>query len=196
MTTSLDKNALDQLFLEARTYNEFLDTPISQDTMKELYDLFKWGPTSMNTQPARFVFLSSPESRERLLPALAPGNAEKTRNAPLTVIVAFDSEFYENLPTQFSAYDAKPMFENNHDLASATAFRNSSLQGAYVMLAARALGLSVGAMSGFDPAAVNAEFFADGRFKTNFIINLGYGKPEGFHPRGPRLGFDEVADIL
>jgi nitroreductase len=194
--TSLDKNALDQLFLEARSYNEFLDTPISEDTIKELYDVFKWGPTSMNTQPARFVFLNSPESKEKLLPALAPGNVEKTRNAPLTLIVAFDTKFYNNLPTQFKAYDAKPMFESNQALTDSTAFRNSSLQGAYVMMAARALGLSVGAMSGFNPVAVDEAFFADGEYKTNFIINLGYGKPEGYHPRGPRLAFDDVAEIL
>ncbi|WP_394182977.1 malonic semialdehyde reductase [Marinomonas posidonica] len=196
MSTSLDKNALDQLFLEARTYNEFLDTPVHEETIKALYDLCKWGPTSMNAQPARFVFLNSTESKERLLPALAPGNVDKTRAAPLTLIVASDSEFYNHLPTQFPVVDAKPMFENDAALSESTAFRNSSLQGAYVILAARALGLSAGPMSGFNPAAVDAEFFADGRFKTNFIINLGYGKPEGYHPRGPRLDFEEVAKIL
>ncbi|KZN13084.1 malonic semialdehyde reductase [Marinomonas sp. TW1] len=196
MSTPLDKNALDQLFLEARTYNEFLDTPVNEETIKALYDLCKWGPTSMNTQPARFVFLNSTEGKERLLPALAPGNVEKTRGAPLTLIVASDSEFYQHLPTQFPVMDAKPMFENDAALSESTAFRNSSLQGAYVILAARALGLAAGPMSGFNPAAVDAEFFADGRFKTNFIINLGYGKPEGYHPRGPRLDFEEAAKIL
>ncbi len=196
MKTTLDKASLDQLFLAARSYNQFTDQAVSDATIRELYDLLKWGPTSMNTQPARYVFVRSAEAREKLLPALAPGNVEKTRKAPLTVIVASDAEFFEHLPSQFKAYDAKPLFVDNAALAEATAFRNSALQGAYLILAARALGLDCGAMSGFDPAKVNAEFFPEGRWKANFIVNLGYGAEGGYHPRGPRLEFDQVARIL
>ena len=150
----------------------------------------------MNCQPARFLFLRSSEAKTRLMPALAPGNVEKTKNAPITVIVASDTRFFEHLPSQFKAYDAKPIFEANADLAVATAFRNSSLQGAYLIIAARLLGLDVGAMSGFDVAKVNSEFFPDGRYQANFLINLGYGDPAGNHPQGPRLPFEAVAQLL
>ena len=150
----------------------------------------------MNSQPGRYVFLRSQESRQRLIPALARGNQAKTLAAPLTVIVAQDSRFFDHLPTQFSAYDAKPIFESNSVLAESTAFRNSSLQGAYLMIAARLLGLDCGPMSGFDPAKVNAEFFPDGQWKVNFLINLGYGDASGNYPRGPRLPFETVAQVL
>lgn len=138
----------------------------------------------------------SKEAKDRLEPTLSEGNREKTRLAPVTVIVATDTRFYENLPTQFPAYDAKPIFEANADMARDTAARNSTLQGAYLLLAARALGLDAGPMSGFDPAAVNAEFFPDGRFQANFLINLGYADHSKVYPRGPRLGFEEVATVL
>ncbi len=196
MKPALNQNALDQLFFQAHSYNQFTDQAVSEETIEQLYDLLKWGPTSMNTQPARYLFLRTPEAREQLLPALMDSNAEKTRQAPLTVIIASDTEFYEHLPTQFKAYDAAPMFRENNALAEATAFRNSSLQGAYLMLAARALGLDAGAMSGFDPEAVNKTFFPDGQWKVNFIVNLGYGAEGGHHPRGDRLSFEQAAQIL
>lgn len=197
MKPVLDPTVLDQLFREAHTFNKFSDQPVSEQTVRELYELLKWGPTSMNAQPGRYVFLSSPAARERLIPAMIAANAEKTRKAPLTVIVAMDSQFYDHLPTQFKAYDARPIFADNQPLAEATAFRNSSLQGAYLMLAARALGLDCGPMSGFDPAKVDAEFFLDGRWKSNFIVNMGYGLEAGGHyPRGPRLSFEEAVQVL
>jgi len=197
MKPVLEAAALDQLFCQAHTFNKFGDQPVSEQTIRELYELVKWGPTSMNAQPGRYVFLKSPAARERLIPAMIAANAEKTRKAPLTVIVAMDSQFYDLLPSQFKAYDARPIFADNPPLAEATAFRNSSLQGAYLMLAARALGLDCGPMSGFDPAKVDAEFFPEGRWKSNFIVNMGYGLEAGGHyPRGPRLGFEEAAQVL
>ena len=197
MKPSLDLSALDQLFRQAHTFNKFTDQPVAEEAIRELYELLKWGPTSMNAQPGRYVFLKPGAARERLIPAMIAANAEKTRKAPLTVIVAMDTQFFDHLPTQFKAYDARPMFAGNAPLSEATAFRNSSLQGAYLMLAARSLGLDCGPMSGFDPAKVDAEFFPDGRWKSNFIINMGYGLETGGHyPRGSRLGFDEVALLL
>jgi 3-hydroxypropanoate dehydrogenase len=197
MKSALDQTALDQLFPGAHTFNKFTEQPVSEQTVRDLYDLLKWGPTSMNAQPGRYVFVHSAAARERLIPAMIAANAEKTRKAPLTVIVAMDTRFYDHLPTQFKAYDARPIFADNPPLAEATAFRNSSLQGAYLMLAARALGLDCGPMSGFDAAKVDAEFFPDGRWKSNFIINLGYGLEAGGHyPRGPRLGFAEAVQLL
>ena len=197
MKSALDQTALDQIFREAHTFNKFTDQAVSEQTIRGLYELLKWGPTSMNAQPGRYLFVHSAAARERLVPAMIAANAEKTRQAPLTVIVAMDTQFHDHLPTQFKAYDARPMFAGNAPLVEATAFRNSSLQGAYLMLAARALGLDCGAMSGFDAARVDAEFFPDGRWKSNFIVNLGYGLEAGGHyPRGPRLVFDEVARIV
>jgi 3-hydroxypropanoate dehydrogenase len=195
-TSAVSQDALDRAFLSARTFNAFSDQPVPDDTLRRLYDVMQWGPTSMNTQPARFVFLRTPEARERLVPALSAGNVEKTRKAPVTVIVAHDTRFFDHLPTQFKAYDAKPMFEANDALAESTAVRNSSLQGAYLIVAARLLGLDAGAMSGFDAAKINAEFFPDGAWKVNFLVNLGYGDTTGNYPRGPRLGFEEVARLL
>lgn len=187
---------LAQAFTAARSFNRFTDRPVSPETLRQIYDLAKWGPTSMNCQPARFVFLASPESRARLLPALAPGNVDKTRAAPVTVIVAQDSAFFDHLPEQFPAYDARPLFADNGGLAQSTAFRNSTLQGAYFILAARLLGLDCGPMSGFDAAKVNAEFFPEGRWQANFLINLGYGDAAGNYPRGPRLDFDNATRLL
>jgi nitroreductase len=196
MSTPAATSALDLAFAQARTFNKFTTQAVSDDTLRQLYDLAKWGPTSMNTQPGRFIFVRSPAAKARLAPALAAGNLDKSMAAPVTVIVAQDTQFYEHLPEQFPAMNAKPMFEGNAALSQATATRNSTLQGAYLIVAARLLGLDCGPMSGFDAAKVDAEFFADGRFKANFLINLGYGDASGNHPRGPRLGFDVATHIL
>lgn len=185
-----------QAFTAARTFNRFTAQPVSDATLHQLYDLMKWGPTSMNCQPARLVFLRSPEAKARLAPALAPSNLKKTLAAPVTVIVALDTRFYDQLPTQFPAYDARPTFAGDPELATSTAFRNGTLQGAYLIIAARLLGLDCGPMSGFDNAKVNQEFFPDGQWQANFLVNLGYGDPAGNHPRGPRLDFDTAAQVL
>ena len=191
----LDERALDQAFRNARTFNKFRREPVSEDTLRALYDLMKWAPTSMNCQPARFVFLRSAEAKERLRPALSAGNVAKTMVAPAVVIVAVDSRFFEHLPEQFPSYAARPLFEANPQLAQATAQRNGTLQGAYFIVAARMLGLDCGPMSGFDADKVNTEFFPDGRVRANFLINIGYGDPSGNYPRGPRLAFDEATQI-
>ena len=192
----LDDQTLDQVFRSARTFNKFRSEPVGDETLHALHDLLKWGPTSMNSQPGRFVFLRSAQAKERLRPALSAGNLAKTMAAPVVVIVATDSRFYDHLPEQFPSYAAKPLFEGNPQLAQATAQRNGTLQGAYLIVAARMLGLDCGPMSGFDADKVDAEFFADGRFKTNFLVNLGYGDPSGNHPRAPRLAFNDAAQIL
>jgi 3-hydroxypropanoate dehydrogenase len=196
MDFPLPAQAYDLTFRTARSFNRFTDKPVSTETIHALHDLLKWGPTSMNSQAGRFLFLQSKESRERLRPALAAGNLEKTMAAPLTVLVATDSRFFEHLATQFPAYDARPMYEANPALADKVGLRDGTLQGAYLIIAARMLGLDCGPMGGFDADKVNAEFFADGRYRANFLINIGYGDAAGNHPRGPRLGFDEVAQIL
>ena len=192
---SLDPSALAQLFSAARTHNGFAPEPIPEATLQQLYELMKWGPTSMNCQPARLVFVTSPEAKAKLKPALAPGTVEKTMAAPVTVIIAQDKRFYEYLPEQFPAYDARPMFESKPELAASTAFRNSTLQGAYLILAARALGLDCGPMSGFDAATLDAAFFPEGRYTVNFLCNLGHGIPEKLYPRGPRLAFATACQI-
>jgi nitroreductase len=193
----LDQQALDRLFLQTRTANAFLDKPVPQALLREVYDLAKMGPTSMNTQPARFVFLVTPQEKDRLLGALAPLNVEKTRRAPVTVIVAADSRFFEHLPQVWHRPGAQEMFAGNPALASDTAIRNSSLGGAYFMMAARSVGLDCGPMSGFDPGKVNAEFFADGRCQVNFICNLGYGDfSQAQQPRNPRLLFEQACTVL
>ena len=195
MSDVLNDNALDQLFRTARTQNTFQDRPVEDAQLRALYDLLKWGPTSANMSPARFVFVKSPEAKERLRPALSEGNLAKTMAAPVTVIVAYDEDFHEKLPYLFPHTDAKAWFdgprENRHDAA----FRNGSLQGAYLILAARSLGLGAGPMSGFDNAKVDAAFFAGTTIKSNFLVNLGYGDSAGLFPRSPRLSFDEVARI-
>ncbi|MFN3449532.1 MAG: malonic semialdehyde reductase [Roseococcus sp.] len=196
MTEALSPAALDQLFRAARTQNKWLDKPVSDETIHALYDLLKWGPTSANSSPARFLFLRSPEAKAKLKEALSPGNIEKTMTAPVTVIVAHDPKFYELLPRLFPHADAKSWFAGNWSLADTTAFRNGTLQGAYLMLAARALGLDVGAMSGFDNMKVDELFLADTGWKSNFLVNLGHGDPAGLFPRSPRLEFDEAARIL
>jgi 3-hydroxypropanoate dehydrogenase len=193
---ALPEASLKQLFTEARTVNGFKNVPISDATLHALYDLLKWAPTAFNAQPARFVFVRSDAAKEELKSALSAGNVAQTLAASTTVIVAQDTRFYDHLPSQFPAYDAKPLFEGNAALAEATATRNSSLQGAYLIMAARSLGLDAGPQSGFNPDAVNQAFFPDGRYKVNFLVNLGVADPAGIRPRNARLAFDEVAQIL
>lgn len=186
-----------QLFNDARTHSHWQPRAIEPHLLQQLYELTKWGPTSMNAQPAHFVFVQSAEGKARLRSALATGNVDKTMNAPLTVIVAYDPKFYERLPTLFpSAAGARDIFANHSSHATETAFRNSSLQGAYLILAARTLGLDAGPMSGFDNAAVDAEFFSDSGYRSNFLINIGYGERANLHPRGPRLTFAEAVQII
>lgn len=193
---ALAPEALAQAFLAARTFNKFSDRAVDDATLRALYDLLKWGPTSLNCQPMRLVFVKSAAAKELLKPALSPNNADKTMAAPVTAIVAYDTRFHENIPTQFPALPAMgKMFADAPPLAQETAFRNGSMQGGYLIIAARMLGLDAGPMSGFDAVKVNAAFFADGRWKANFLVNLGYGDPAGNRPRGPRLGFDEVVRI-
>ena len=211
MANTVDDAVLDTLFREARTYSKWLPRPIADKTLHELWDVIKWAPTSANAEPARFAFLRSKESKERLRPALAPLNVEKTMTAPVTVIVGYDLRFYERLPKLFPQNpEMAKLFENNPEMVETTAKRNSSLQGAYLIMAARALGLDCGAMSGFDNAKVDEEFFAagkpcfgcdqeffpEGHVKTNFLCNLGYGDPGSLHPRLPRLAFNEACSLL
>jgi 3-hydroxypropanoate dehydrogenase len=192
----LDDLGLDLIFRAARTHNGWLDKPVSDTLIHQIYDLMKWAPTSANSSPARFVFVRSAAAKQRLLPAMAPGNLEKTRAAPVTVIIAHDTEFHEKLPKLFPQADARSWFAGNQPLIDTTAFRNGTLQGAYLILAARALGLDAGPMSGFDNAKVDQEFFPDGKTKSNFVVNLGYGDPAKLFPRNPRLPFEEAAQIL
>lgn len=191
----LDDQALDQLFRAARTQNKWQDRPVPDAKLHELYDLLKWGPTSANSSPARFVFVRTPEGKAKLKEALSAGNTEKTMTAPVTVIVCYDSYFYDKLGQLFPHADAKPWFTSSPEFAEKTAFRNGSLQGAYLMLAARAVGLDVGAMSGFDNAKVDELFLFGTGWKSNFLVNLGYGDPAGLFPRSPRLSFDEAARL-
>ena len=193
-TDALTPDALDQLFRTARTHNE-LGGEVSDDTLRQLYDLVKWGPTSANMGPARFVFVKSPEAKALLGPALDEGNLAKTMAAPVTVIVGFDEDFHEKLPYLFPHTDAKSWFDGPRDGRSVAAFRNGSLQGAYLILAARALGLDTGPMSGFNHAKVDEAFFKGTAIKSNFLVNLGHGQPETLFPRSPRLAFDEAARI-
>lgn len=192
----LNDQALDLLFREARTHNGWQDRPVSSELLHQIYDLMKWGPTSANSSPARFVFVKSPEAKQRLLPALAPGNMEKTMAAPVTAIVAHDLAFYERLPKLFPHADARSWFAGNQPLVETTAFRNGTLQGAYFILAARAVGLDTGPMSGFDNDKVDHEFFPDRSIRSNFLVNLGYGDKGTLFPRSPRLTFAEAAEIL
>jgi len=189
-------DTLNQLFRQARTHSAWLPKRVPVEVLREVYELARWGPTSANSTPARFVFLESEAAKARLLPALSPGNVEKTKAAPVTVIVAWDTEFYEKLPQLFPHADMRSHFVGNQRLIDETAFRNGSLQGGYFILAARALGLDCGPMSGFDAAKVNAEFFPDGKWKVNFLCNLGYGDRSKLFPRNPRLEFDEACRVL
>ena len=195
MTDVLPDAALDQLFRTARTYNGF-SGDISDDTLRQLYDLLKFAPTSANSSPARFVFVKSAEGKAKLGPALSEGNYEKTMSAPVIVIVAHDEDFHEKLPFLFPHTDAKSWFDGPRENREVPAFRNGSLQGAYLILAARALGLDAGPMSGFDNAKVDEAFFAGTAIKSNFIVNLSTGDPSTIFPRSPRLPFDEAARIV
>ena len=195
--TPLDETGLDLLFRAARTHNAWDETAISDATLAKLYELLKFGPTSANSSPARFVFVKSKEAKEKLRPLFMEGNREKTMAAPVCVIIGYDTKFYEHLPKLFPHnLDAKNWFAHSAALAEETAFRNSTLQGAYLMMAARALGLDCGPMSGFDKAGVDAAFFPGGRVKSNFICALGQGRSAGLFARSPRFSFDEVCQIV
>jgi 3-hydroxypropanoate dehydrogenase len=192
----LSQDALDTLFSKARTHSNWLDKPIPDELLHQIYDLMKYGPTSANTCPARIVFVKSKGAKEKLRPCLAPANVDKTMKAPATAIIAMDMAFYEKLPELFPHTDARSWFAGNTALIESTAFRNGSLQGGYFILAARAVGLDCGPMSGFDNAKLDAAFFAGTTWKSNFICNLGYGDASKLHPRNPRLIFDEACKIL
>ncbi len=207
----LRDEVLDQLFRHARTHKTWLDIPVSDETLHELYELLKYGPTSANGSPARFLFIRSPQAKERLRPVLSPGNVEKTMAAPVTVIIAYDLLFYEKLPRLYPySSSMRNLFVSNPQLVEETARRNSSLQGAYLIIAARSLGLDCGPMSGFDNARLDEEFFGAGRecegceqeffpaghVRSNFLCNLGYGDASTLPPRAPRLEFNEACTIL
>ncbi|MBV9735914.1 MAG: malonic semialdehyde reductase [Acidisphaera sp.] len=193
---TIDAGALDALFRNARTHNSWTEAPVEDDTLRELYALLCLGPTSANSSPARFIFVRTREGKERLRPALSAGNVEKTMRAPVTAIVAYDPKFYDQLPRLFAHVDAKSWFSANDALAEETAFRNGTLQGGYLILAARALGLDCGPMSGFDRAKVDEAFTAEYGWKSNFLVNIGHSDGAGLHPRGPRLDFDDACVLL
>lgn len=190
---TIDAAGLDLLFREARSHNKWRDMPVSDETLQELYDLLKFGPTSANCSPARFVFVRTKEGKDKLAPALSSGNLEKTMTAPVTAIIAYDPKFYEKLPKLFPHNpSAADWFTSNDSLAATTAFRNGTLQGAYLTMAARALGLDTGSMSGFDNAKVDAAFFASNGWRSNWLVNIGHGDPDGLFGRSPRLPFHEA----
>ena len=193
---ALDAAALDQLFLEARTHSRWLDAPVDPAILRRLYEMVRMAPTSANNQPMRLVFVASADAKARLKPALAPGNVEKTLRAPVTAIVAHDLRFYDELPRLMPHVDARSWFASQPpESIERAAFLGSAMQGAYLIIAARALGLDCGPIGGFDPAPVDAAFFPDGRWRSNFLVNLGYGNPEGLFPRNPRLTFEEACRI-
>ena len=194
----LDGKSIDKILREARTHNGFTDKPVTDAQLRELYELLKWGPTSSNSQPARFVFVRTREGKEKLRPALSSGNTAKTMEAPVTAIVAYDTQFHEHLPRIFphnltaSSWFTGP---GNEQVAFHTAFRNGTLQGAWLIIAARSMGLDVGAMSGFNNAKVDEAFFPDGRYKSNFLCNIGYGDHSKLFTRNPRLSFEEACSF-
>jgi len=193
----LSSEAQDRLFRQARTHNVWLNQPVSDHLLRQIYDLMKWGPTSANSSPARIVFLRTPEAKERLRPALMAANVDKTIQAPVTAILAYDLKFYEHVPRLFPNNPAmREKFSSSPELIQATAFRNGTLQGGYFVIAARALGLDCGPMSGFDNAKVDAEFFPSSSVKSNFLCNLGYGDHSKLFPRNPRLDFEEACQLL
>jgi 3-hydroxypropanoate dehydrogenase len=194
----LDKKALDTILREARTHNGWQNKPVTDAQLREIYEIMKWGPTSANSQPARIVFVRTKEGKEKLRPALSAGNTDKTMTAPVTAIVAYDTKFYEHLHKTFPHDKTAPYWfsgEGKEAVATATAFRNGSLQGAYLIIAVRAIGLDIGAMSGFDNAKVDEAFFPDGRLKSNFLCNIGYGDPSKLFNRSPRLTFEEACTL-
>ncbi|MFL9877405.1 malonic semialdehyde reductase [Herbaspirillum rhizosphaerae] len=197
MNDVISDQALDRLFRQARTQNGWLPTAVSDDELQQIYALMKLAPTSANCSPARILFLRSEEAKERLRPALNPGNVDKVMTAPVVAVVAYDTQFYDLLPQLFPHNPGmRDLFTSKPVLAEATAFRNSSLQGAYLMLAARSIGLDVGPMSGFDADKLNAIFFADGRYRVNFLCNLGHGDSSKLFPRSPRLSFEQACQLL
>ena len=195
----LDAAGLDLIFNKARTYRgsakAWKDKPVDVDMLKSIYDLTKMAPTSANCSPARIVFVTTPAAKAELAEALDAGNVEQTMAAPVTAIIGMDMDFADKLPYLFPHADAKSWFEGNDALTQATAFRNASLQGAYLIIAARAMGLDCGPMSGFDAAKVDAAFFGGTAVRTNFITNIGYGEPSTLHPRAPRLSFEEACRV-
>lgn len=196
MTLPLSDSALNQLFFEARTHNAWSSTPVPDSLLHQFVDTMKMAPTSANCSPARLVFVKSAEAKEKLKAHLSAGNLEKTMSAPVTAIIAHDLKFYDHLPRLFPHADAKSWFTSSEAHANTTAFRNGTLQGAYLIMAVRALGLDCGGMSGFDNAGVDASFFAGTAYKSNFLLNIGYGDPKGLFPRSPRFTFDEIAKII
>lgn len=192
----LADEALSQLFSDARTYNSWSDRTVDEFTIRRLYELAAAGPTAVNSNPARFVFITSAAGRERLRPHVNPGNLDKTMSAPCCVIIAYDSRFHDHLPQLFPSRDYKLLFEGKDELITELAGRNSTLQGAYLMLAARSLGMDCGPMSGFNRETLEEEFFPGGRWKANFLCNIGYGTDEGLHPRNPRLRFDQACLVI
>jgi 3-hydroxypropanoate dehydrogenase len=193
---ALDKSAFDLLFDEAHTHNKWQQRDVPDDLLRALVEHLKWAPTSFNSSPSRFVFVKSKEAKARLKPHLGKNNAEKTMSAPVTVIVGTDYQFYDHLPKLFPPANAKPWFLEDKEFADITAYRNGTLQGGYMIIAARALGLDCGPMSDFNNDGVDADFFAGTTVKSNFICNLGYGDPSGIRPRFPRFSFDEIAKIV
>lgn len=193
--TMLNEDALNTLFLTARTQNAWQDKPVSDAQLQQIYDLMKWGPTAANTSPVRIVFVKSPEAREKLVACMSAGNVPKTQSAPVTAIIGMDLAFYEKLGFLYPATNARSWYEGKPAVIEANAMRNSSLQGGYFIMAARAVGLDCAPMSGFDEAKVNEAFFAGTSVKVNFVCSLGYGLPEKVYPRGPRLPFDEACKI-
>lgn len=192
----LDANGLDLIFREARTHNTWLDMPVSDEQLRQLYDLMKWGPTSANGSPARVIFVRSSEAKQRLKPALSAGNLEKTMTAPVTAIIGYDTRFFDHLPRLFPHKEMRGPYKDNPVAAQTAAFRNGTLQGAYFIIAARAIGLDCGPLSGFDNAKVDAAFFAGTTVQSNFLCNLAHGDPEGIFQRNPRFDFDDVCQIV
>jgi 3-hydroxypropanoate dehydrogenase len=187
---------LDRILRNARSHSDFSDKPVPEELLRKAHDLMKWGPTSANSQPLRILYLKSRDSREKLKPALSPTNLEKTMQAPLVALVAHDLQFWENLPRMFHNPAAINWFKDKGAHTEVTAFRNATLQGGYYLLALRAVGLDCGAMSGFDNAKADAAFFPDGRVKSNFLVNIGYGTGKGIVPRNPRLSFEETCRFV
>ena len=196
MTSKISGEALDLLLREARSHSDFKPDPVSADTLRALYDLMKWGPTTANSQPQRILFVRSEAAKERLRPALSSSNVKKTMSAPVVALLAYDLRFYEHLPRLYSNPQARSWYETTPEAIRTTALRNATLQGAYLMIAAHALGLDCGPMSGFNNDKVDAEFFPDGRFKSNFLCCLGHGDGSNLEPRLYRFTFDEVCKVL
>src|SRR3984885_10436732 len=195
MNTAISNESVQQLFTSARTHHAWQDRPVADELLRAIYELAKWGPTSANCSPGRVFFVKSKSAKEKLISTLDGSNVEHVRAAPVTAIIAYDQKFYDQLPMLFPAYDARPMFVSNPSLSEQTAFRNGSLQGAYFILAVRALGLDAGPMSGFDNAKVDRAFFEESSWRSNFLCNIGYGDVAKLHARGPRLGFEQACVI-